>query len=148
MFDYLKHHKTFLKMLKEQNISIVTADDYRKHIMPENVQDVLFFEDIKFSDNSSVILIERVGNKISIYDSNGKQRFFNKIEPNIIKCLHSSLLLYKPMLKAYTFNVFYKNRLPLIVNINATDDDNAQELLTAKLKGITTEIPFSVEKVK
>ena len=145
--DYYKEHKALIAQMKKMGITIITADEYKSFIGRSGAKDAKTFEDIKFENGATPILIERNGNNATIYDSNGKYKYFRSIDRDIVKEIRELISVYKPITIKFEYNVFYKNGFPIKVTIDAVDAEDANEKLYAKLSSITDEKPQSVELI-
>ena len=148
MIDNQAPHKSLLKMLIEQNIDAVSAADFRNYIETNSLNDVPGLEDIKLPDGKGITLVERVGDRVIIYDSNGKQWAYNKIPAEVIEALQGALAHYKLALKRFAFGIVFGDRAPLYISVEACDEKSARELLASKLRTITAEEPQSISLVK
>ena len=145
--DYYKEHKALLALMKKMGISLITAEEYKSFINRQGGDGAKTFEDVKFENGATPILIERNGNSITLYDSNGKYKYFRSIDRDIVKEIRELISVYKPTTIKFEYNVFYKNGFPIKVTIDAVDAEDANEKLYAKLNSITDEKPQSVELI-
>ena len=149
--DFHKSHKELLALMKKMKLTIITADDYKAFAERQGKDDALTFEDITFENGATPILIERNGNSITVYDSDGKYRYFKSIARDIVKRLYELIAVYKPYeerLTKFEYNVTFSNGFPIKVSVDALDKDDANEKLYAKLSSISEETPSVVELVR
>lgn len=142
--DYYKEHKALIAQMKKMGITIITADEYKSFIERSGAKDAKTFEDIKFENGATPILIERNGNNATIYDSNGKYKYFRNINRDVVKEINELVSQFKPILNKFEYKVVYKNGFPIKVVVDALDVDDANEKLNEKLNSITSETPLSV----
>ena len=149
--DFHKSHKELLSLMKKMNLNLITADEYKAFVDREGKDDALTFEDIPFENGATPILIERNGNSITVYDSNGKYRYFKSIARDIVKKLYELIAVYKPIeeyLTKFEYNVIFSNGFPIKVSVDAIDKDDADEKLRLKLSTISEETPSVIVMVR
>lgn len=145
--DFYKEHKALLATMKKMGISILTAEEFKSFVKRGANTDAKTFENIKFENGAHPILIERNGNTITVYDSDGKYKYFKGISPDIVREMNELVSTFKPTLVKYEYSVTFNKGFPLRVVVEAVDIDDATEKLNEKLKMFTSETPKSITKI-